>query len=83
MIAVPATAQSPKPILTASSPVLVEEVVGDGVRGVPEGSALLGMKGMLDGRSCWVDSEKSSAKTSSRVYILAPEPTLTEPTLTD
>ena len=69
MIAVPATAQRPKATLTANSPVLVEDVAGDGVRGVPEGSALLGMRGMLDERSCWEDLEEPPAKTSLYVDI--------------
>lgn len=58
-------------MVTASSLLLVEDVAGDGVRGVLECSALLVMKGMLSETSCLVDFEKPSAETSSRVYMIA------------
>lgn len=65
----PATAQRPKVIVAASSPVLVVDVTGEGVRGVLESSALLVIRGILNEMSYLVDLEVPSAETCSRVYI--------------
>ena len=65
----PATAQRPKVMATASSLTLVEDVTEDGVRGVLEFSASLVMKGMLKWRNGWVVSEELFRETSLRAYM--------------
>ena len=56
-------------IVIASSPVLVTDVTGDGVKGVLESSALLITKGISNKISCLVDLKMPFAETCSRVYM--------------
>lgn len=64
-----AIAQRPKVIIIASSPVLVTDVTGDGIRGVLESLTLLIIKGISNKISYLVDLEIPSIEICLRVYM--------------